>query len=680
MDTTPADELDVESATIEELRAEYDALTDQIEELAAEPETLQVRNATNLLKIRRNDVVRAVNALVAASTVDDEPIIEPTPEAEADAPAEVAEAVEAPAEPVADEEVVDTEAVEAEAAQEEVVAGTDAPIEADTDTQIDEVDTAATPVAEEDDLTEPAEAPAAEADAPVVEDTTPVAETAPEPTVEAVEPGVIDAIPTTTSTTEDFTVDTQTGSNDLPSADGAAVVEAAETILAGAELVGAHTAAARPISGPEDTARPQVGWIADGGQQKFAQGMPINYSQIGDVMNSVRTRRVTPTSGPMEGVIASLPSFESTQDLGVDVLSNRNVAERNTSLITEAVAAWRDAREGRLARTAAVCSPLDIIREIPRCGVAATPFADLFPQRPIARLGFQYIPQMALSAVADGVTVWTETNQNNIDDDDSSTWKPVVDIDCADPVEVKAEEITAGARVDNATEMSQSEHVEEFLHKLTVQRARRREQYLLSEFDSGASAYTFTGSYGPLTALLEAGLALMPQLVYGERLDEGDYDLVLEPGHLQKLINDENSRIYGDTLAVRRASIINKIKDDLGVMNVVVLRDFRTGGFAFQSPNPAGDAADALRTLPDANRVRFVPSGAYLYGSTGEQSTGWATDPQLARQNRTQWFSKEWVALAKHGCNPAAYVDLLASKQGARSNGITTVDTTSTAS
>jgi hypothetical protein len=80
----------------------------------------------------------------------------------------------------------------------------------------------------------------------------------------------------------------------------------------------------------------------------------------------------------------------------------------------------------------------------------------------------------------------------------------------------------------------------------------------------------------------------------------------------------------------------------------------------------SGGSAATLAEIPDANVVRIVPSGAYIYGSTGEESTGWQTDPQLARQNRQQAFSVEWLMLAKHGGSPAATISVTAVGNGSR--------------
>ena len=62
--------------------------------------------------------------------------------------------------------------------------------------------------------------------------------------------------------------------------------------------------------------------------------------------------------------------------------------------------------------------------------------------------------------------------------------------------------------------------------------------------------------------------------------------------------------------------------------------------------------------------MRLVPAGSYIYGATGEQATGWQTDPQLARQNRMQAFSAEWLLLAKHGKAPAAFIDITSTPDG----------------
>lgn len=507
---------------------------------------------------------------------------------------------------------------------------------------------------------------------------------------------------------------TNSGAPEPTGADVSAVVEAAETIAAqgAGELVGAGVGAvtasspvAPPVSMPTRL-RPKVGYIAQGGQAVFNQGAELNFEQIGQAMESVRTRRPGPGGEPTSGVIASLPEFGSTEGYDMEILTRNTTPERATALIQESAAAWKLQRAAQRAAgggvtaslsdhsaitaslpahvrddlptdeqggtdwavVAAICEPLDIQREIPHCGITDTPFADQFPSRPIGRLGFQFYPAISMAETEEGITWWTQGDQDAIEEDDSSTWKPTVDITCAETVPVKAEELTASARVDDSTEMSSPERVAEFMHKLSVARARIREKYVITKYDATASAFTATyDKIGAFPAFLDAINTLLPQLVYGERLDPGDYNLWLEPGHLERLMNDENAKLFSDTDTGRRAEVIRKIEDETGAM-VKVLLDFKGAGFD-ALPDP-GDAAVELPPLPDSNRVRLVPAGDYLYAATGEQSTGWMTDGRLVRMNKKQWFSKEWLLIAKWGCAPAAFVDIASCANGARAAGV----------
>lgn len=606
-------ELDIATADVDELLAEYEVRKAEVEELQAMAPSLAQQADLAAAVTSLNEVTNAINAIRSTPAPEEASLVAPAPVAEDDA--------------------------------------ADSDEDADTVDQVDETG-----------------------------DTTDTIDVTATVTPDG-EPASIEHGDQITDTPEDTTVDTPinaTGDSPEPvGADSASVVEEATNILLNDGLVGAHTASvgvdARPSGPPAVSTRPVVGWEAAGGQTKFSQGRHMSFADIGEAMQSVKARRATPLSGPIDGIIASIGAYEDLGDLADMVLSSDRTPAQNSALMRATADNFTAKRFGREARTAAICEPLDILRDIPQCGEVDTPFADSLPQRPIARLGFQYIPSMSAADVADGVDVWTETDQANIDDDDSSTWKPVVDIECAAPVSVKAEEITVGARVSTDVSLSQPEHVEEFLHKLRVQRARRREQYLLTKFDGLAGGYTFESNYGAVAGLIEAVTSLMPTLLYSERLDQGDYDLVLEPGHRAKLVNDEVSRVYGTTVEQRWANIKAMISDLTGVGRIVELRDLRTG--TLHSPQGAGTNG-SLHRLRDVNRVRLNPASALIYGATGEEATGWQSDPQLARMNRTQYFSTEWVLLAKHGCHPAAWIDLTSCGNGARAAGIEPVDCT----
>lgn len=444
---------------------------------------------------------------------------------------------------------------------------------------------------------------------------------------------------------------------DTPEGDATVV---AEQVVAEAHVAGAGD---RPVE-PTVPNRPRVAFTAGAGQNIFTQGAEIGIGELGRAFESKKNLRPTPDGRPVQAVVAGLRAFEDTEELPVPVLSHRNNVTTNDAIIAEAVAAWREKREAQragvpLARTAAICDPLDIIREIPEVGVTDTPFASLFPQRPIGRLGFTYTPAASVTDTDEAIAVWTEADQDDVDPDDSSTWKPCVDIACSVPTEVKAVELTTCVTVDSFVEISSPERVREFLHLLGVQRARRREQHLLAEWDDTASGFTFAGTYGTLPSLIQAVHTVLPQLLYSEREDAANYDLVLEPGFVNKLVYDEYNKAYTDP---RDAEAV--LREATG-LNIVVLRDF-AGASPFQTPPTAGGASDTLAEIPDTNRVRIVPAGSYIYAATGEESTGWQTDPQLARQNKQQMFSAEYILLAKHSGAKAAFIDITSAGDGSR--------------
>lgn len=497
---------------------------------------------------------------------------------------------------------------------------------------------------------EPAEEPKAEVEAEVEDTATDVADTpAEEPKAEAQ--------PAPAGTQPQPVVETVAD-------ESADVVAAAEAVLeeSAAVVAGASDRPTAP-SGPAYT-RPRAAYVAGAGQTAYGQGQELNDSELGRAWESMRTSLRPGPNGRTRAVVANLRAFDD--EMPVEALSKSNSIEHNDRLIQESRDAWRAKRRGEMppAHTAAICDPLDIIREIPYGGELDTPFNDLFPQRPISRLGFQYTTASALSVAASGVTLWTESDQTSVDIDDSSTWKPSVLIECSTPAEIKAEELVTVAEVDNSTEMSSPERVAEFMHKLAVARAREKEQYILGLFDATASPYTLTGDFGAVASLIQAVHTVLPQLLYGERLGEEDYDLVVDPGYFNKLVIDENSKCELSADDVKA-----KLQKEIG-LNLVVLRDFVSTS-PFQTPPTPGGSAAALQALPTANRVRIVPAGAYIYGSTGEQATGWQTDPQLARMNRMQAFSQEWLLLAKHGEHPAAYIDVSSAHDGSRGGCVT---------
>lgn len=490
----------------------------------------------------------------------------------------------------------------------------------------------------------------------------------------APEQGVADEGTTTTNQEAPVSDNQPTtpGDDGGTSADGQAALDAAAQIVDGAAPELAVTAGAgRPVAPSTPAFQPiRQAFVAGADQHAFSQGAPLeNAGALARAWDSSKNVRATPGGGPVRAVVASLPAFADHPDLSIEVLDVNKSATDNDRLIAQSVEAWRAKRTGEALPpgvTAAICEPLDIIREIPECGEVDTPFTDLFPQRPIGRLGFQFTPATATAVSVDGaINVWTEEDQEAVDEEDPSTWKPCIAIECATPVSVTAEEIVTCVQVDTATEMSSPERVREVMHKIRVQRARRREQYQLAAFDATAFGRTWVNhnGYGAVPTFFEAVETLMPQIVYAERLDPFDYDVVIEPGFLNKLTIDRHNVCNPVELPEAQAETLAYVRRVLG-LRVMALRDFK-GVNPFQANSAAGVSA-ALTPLPDTDRIRFVPAGAYIYGSTGEEATGWQTDPQLQRQNKKQAFSAEWTLLAKHGCHPAVVLDVTSVPDGGR--------------
>lgn len=471
----------------------------------------------------------------------------------------------------------------------------------------------------------------------------------------------------------------------LPTAQAAGAAQTAAAATAGispAGVAAARTpqtaAAARPANTPQ---RPRVGYTAAAGQTVVQQGVAVDFERIGQMADQAKNR-LDGSRGEVQAFIAGLPAFEDhAAELAVAPLSTNLSVRDNDRMVREAVEDWK-LRTGRIAalpegRTAAICDPLDIIRDIPDCSTDADPFGDSLPQRPAGRLGFQFTPAILMAAIDGGVQAgWDDADQALVDPADVGTWKPCVDITCPAPTNVRAEAVTACVKFDVTTEMSNPERVQDVLSKLAALRVRKRTMRLLAISDALSSHYTFTSQfgYGAFAGLIEASMSVMARGVYAERIDQGDYNIYLPPGLVETLATDLVGRAYANTeeMAQAQASIVNMIEGATGLRTVRLIDD--AAGNPFAALNAPGAAAAALprvelNVAQDAIRafaVRFIAPEAALYFSTGEERTGIEASPELMRQNKRQWFSEEFVGLAKHGCHPWFRVDMTLCPNGAR--------------
>lgn len=386
--------------------------------------------------------------------------------------------------------------------------------------------------------------------------------------------------------------------------------------------------------------------------------------------------------------LASLPAYQHMgEGAGLpELLSMDNGATRNDRLIQEAVEDHQARRHGVTppARTAAICEPFDIIREIPSAFVATERVTPIFPARPAGRLGFQFTPSMHLTDVLSGSSIWDELNQANVNPTDPTTWKPIVDVVCGTPTKVHAIAVPFGLRFDNTTEMSLPERIANATNALMAQKSRNKEARLLHFIDLLSSNVSFDPAYGALPGLIEAVNTVMPQLIYPDRLAEAEYVMLLPTTAVTALMNiDRNNRAY-DPSPPARAEFLQQLQDSLDNVSQIVetldASDAGEPGLPFAAlPAPVGvyDANHGIAgvvpaeppditSLNNEYRIRLVEPSAAIYAETGELYVGTYRSPELMRQNKAVYLGEEYFMLAKHGPQPWVTIDVALCASGAR--------------
>lgn len=494
--------------------------------------------------------------------------------------------------------------------------------------------------------------------------------------------------------TPDTAGDAAASSDAVPAAeddaekDKGAPAPAAEPVgaaTAGVQLSAEDVIAGRDPQNPGQTVsstsppRPASALVAAAGTDM--QGQELDFEHLGALINPQ-------LKGPYAKTrLAMVAGFSDTPGLDrASMLSNQNPAGVNDRLIKEAVAAHmhRAFPESFPApMTAAICDPLDIIREIPDCTTAAEPFSDSLPSRPAGRLGFQFTQSMSISFFDDAVDVFDETDQSNVDPDDSDTWKPCVKLTCPTPDDVTAEAITACFYFDNTTDMSNPERVQDAMKKIAARKARLKTGRLLQLADTFSIHWEAVGPYGALPGFIEMVLSALAQGEYPERLEDGTpYNLYTPPGLLEALVIDRANKEF--LTSNEQEEVATYIQGEARAagwnIRLVDLEDVAVGDSAPFAALPAvNQAFAALPGLGGAShpfKVRLIAPQSALYFSTGEINVGVERSPELNRRNQAQFFMEEYVGLAKHGCHPWFTLDLTLCGNGARAAGVEPFDCT----
>lgn len=481
--------------------------------------------------------------------------------------------------------------------------------------------------------------------------------------------------------------------NELAELDAPRTAPERAPAFAGARMSAADVADNRPEQPAAELApqpaspRPRVAAVASAGIEGTQMGAVMTLPEIGRAIDRAKMGEYG------EVRLASIPAFEDQvlDDAGVNIpeLLTGTDTDRNDRLIREGVEDFcyeRAVRRAsamrangattedpeRPARTAAICEPLDIIREIPDAFSTAQRVAPAFPARPIGRLGFQFTPSMHLSDMASGVATWTETNQAAVDVTNTATWKPIVDVSCPTALKVKAQASVAAFRFDITTEMSLPERIGNATNAIMAQKTRNKEAGLLALIDAYCGAYSYTGVYGALPTFARALNQLITQMAYVDRLDEPNYTVFIPRAVSTLLGVDRVARAFGqDMLPVDVLTELRQMLD--GVGEVIETLDAASGepGYPLFKIQEPGDAKINIPDLAGDYRVRVVdPTGA-IYGETGELNMGVTRSPDLLRQNKALYFVEDFYLLAKHGPQHWSYIDMHLCDNGARAGFLT---------
>lgn len=427
--------------------------------------------------------------------------------------------------------------------------------------------------------------------------------------------------------------------------------------------------------------RPHAALIAAAGPASnvdFGSDLGSDLGSLGRAMaETFAALRPARDGSAMRARVATISAYEDMGDsLGVALLGSGN-AEQNTALIHEAVDSYFALLPERYggkpsAQVAAICDPLDIIREIPDCVTDAEPFSDTLPGRAAGRLGFQFMPSSVLGDVNAGVQIWTEADQAAVDPDDSTTWKPCVLVTCPSVEEVIAEAITACLTFDNTTEMSSPERVKDFLSKIAAAKARAKEDRLLTIASTFTHRYRHVGEYGAVPSSVLGVLTTLEQGWATNRLDEATlYNWYIPKEVLSAWVIDLEGRAFGsqDLDAGNGYDVVGYME---GVFRAAG-KNVRIVPLLDRSITPTlpiigGVAEEYLESGLKAGpyETYLIPPEGAIYFSTGELNVGVERSPELMRQNRAQWFAEEYVGLAKHGCQPWYRLQLDICENGTR--------------
>lgn len=311
--------------------------------------------------------------------------------------------------------------------------------------------------------------------------------------------------------------------------------------------------------------------------------------------------------------------------------------------------AIKDRMEGN-DKTAAgcFCGPDDARNEICTSLSAERPLSDTFPT--ITGGDFRFIRQIDIADALTGVAVWTCDDQALVDPEVVATWKPCFELDCELEVTSETYAVSACASFNVQALIGNPALIENLEHVMTVAHNQVAELEVYARLLAQASQIDYdnlapNSGYGASAKVLKA-VAYAMELIASNFREPVGYNLVLPAGLRYRILVDGQIRGMDD---YRTWSDFTDRLRELGVNQVVELLD----PTAAPTPLPArgGPAAPAVANPLEQTIILYKPE-SFLLGVAPEVNLGVTRSPELARQNKLQWFVESFESLTRICIDP----------------------------
>jgi hypothetical protein len=319
---------------------------------------------------------------------------------------------------------------------------------------------------------------------------------------------------------------------------------------------------------------------------------------------------------------------------------------------TEAIKAAIKDRAAGTDRTAAgcFCGPDDARTAIAQALVDSRPLSDTLPT--VTGGDFRFIRQIDLADALTGVTIWDCADQAAVDPETISTWKPCFELDCETEVTSQMYAVPACASFSVQALIGNPALIDNLEHVMTVAYNQVAELQVYAQLLANASQVVFpalTTGYGASAQLLrEVGWAM--ETIRATHRDRLDYTLAIPAGLRERILTDGLIRGIDD---YRTWSDLTERLAELGVTNIVEMYDPTTAPSALPAP---GGPPVAATVQPLAQQILLYRPDNFVLGVAPELDLGITRSPELARQNKQQWFVESFESVTRVGIQPTVAI------------------------